>query len=235
MPANDFFERRELVADEGPVIARVEVVGQRLEEPEGGVDRVVLGHLAGVVEGIGQHTLVQVTDEGLQDAARFVRVPAGEREPAQADHGVAPPVGEPRIARDDGSLHPAGRGFVSRHARDADLAGGERQLARDGRGIRTEVFARLPLHASCRQEGFGRGPSARDWVGPGDDHRGATWIQWQLDEAGCVEGFLIIEGAVALGPDGGRCTTGHAGGGGRGRARARASWRSSRMLPARAR
>src|SRR2546423_4345972 len=104
VPANDLLESRELVFDEVPVAGYRQVVVQRLEEPEGRVDGVVLGDLARIVKRVRQHALIEIVDKRLQDLARLVGKAGGQRQPTQSDHGVPPPVSEPWVAGDDGPL-----------------------------------------------------------------------------------------------------------------------------------
>ena len=70
------------------------------EEPEGGVDGVVFGRLAGIGEAVGQHALSVWRAKCAGSPARF-RAAGDEGQAGQGDHGVAAPVGEPVIAGDD--------------------------------------------------------------------------------------------------------------------------------------
>ena len=70
--------------------------------PERRVDRVELGRVALVGEAVGQHPLGDRPGPLEQDRPRFVEPAGREAEPAQRDERVAAPVGEPRIAGDDG-------------------------------------------------------------------------------------------------------------------------------------
>ena len=84
-------------------------------------------------EQVGDEAVANVLGEGVQDAARL-RVAAGQqRQPLEADHRVAPPVGEPGVAGDDGARlvplgvqpHLVGRADARR---DDELIGGQHQL-----------------------------------------------------------------------------------------------------------
>ena len=74
-----------------------------MEEPEGGVGRVIepLGLRLG--EEIGDEAVANVVREGLQDVAPLGGAAGQQGQPFQADHGVAPPVGEPVVSGDDGA------------------------------------------------------------------------------------------------------------------------------------
>ena len=80
---------------------------------------------------VGNQAVANVVREGPKDAARLL-VPAGEqRQPLQADHRVAAPVGEPVVAGDDRRVRnvvvrPAGGGLARR--RDDERVGREHQF-----------------------------------------------------------------------------------------------------------
>jgi hypothetical protein len=64
MPVDHGFQRLQPVGDESPIAAGAEIGGEGLEEPQRGVDRVVLWTLAAVGKAIGKQTLVQIPDVG---------------------------------------------------------------------------------------------------------------------------------------------------------------------------
>mmetsp|Transcript_4063 Transcript_4063/g.12863 ORF Transcript_4063/g.12863 Transcript_4063/m.12863 type:complete len:547 (+) Transcript_4063:623-2263(+) len=73
----------------------------RVEEPEGGVDGVVVGQrLVVVVEAVGDHALAHKAREDLQAGPRVGEAAGRQHEAGQGDHGVATPVGEPGVARE---------------------------------------------------------------------------------------------------------------------------------------
>ena len=83
------------------------VIGQLtngFEEPERGVDGVVLGLLAAIGKAIGDQALIEVSEESADDAAGFVEAAASDEEPGEGDHGVAAPIGEPGVASNDGGF-----------------------------------------------------------------------------------------------------------------------------------
>jgi hypothetical protein len=84
------------------VIARdAAVLGRGVQEPQRGVDRVVVGGARPVVEPVGDQPPPAVVGEQPERAHRVV-VPTGrEQQAGQADHRVAAPVREPGVARDD--------------------------------------------------------------------------------------------------------------------------------------
>ena len=83
------------------VLARAAEPFDREDEPERGVDRVVVGvaFLAGEVA--GHEAVAPGGRESIQDAGERAG-PAGRlREPGRRDHGLAAPVREPGVARED--------------------------------------------------------------------------------------------------------------------------------------
>ena len=91
--------------DEGPFAGRLPVVPHRDEEPERRVDGVVCRLRRAVGEAVRDHAAAHRAGPMLQDAARVGEAAGGEAEPGQRDHRVAPPVGEPVVAGDDGVTH----------------------------------------------------------------------------------------------------------------------------------
>ncbi len=74
----------------------------RLEHEERRVDGVVLRRARRVREAVRDQAPVEVGEEPLEHLARELELPAGDGQPRQGDHGVPAPVGEPRVASDDG-------------------------------------------------------------------------------------------------------------------------------------
>src|SRR5207247_10614602 len=78
------------------------------EVPERRVDRVVFGSFSGIWKTIRQHSPVHVFGEFAQNAPRNIEAAGGESQSGQGDHGVAPPIREPRISRNNSlSITPA--------------------------------------------------------------------------------------------------------------------------------
>ena len=72
------------------------------DEPERGVDRVVLGGSVGIVrKSIWQHAFGHHTGPLAQDRARRAEIAGGEAETSKRDECIAAPVTEPRVARDE--------------------------------------------------------------------------------------------------------------------------------------
>ena len=100
METEDLLQRRQDLLREAVVARRRDVGKSGLEEPERGVDCVVLGRLAAVGESIRQKSSIAVGEEGADDVARLVKAASRKEQAGQRDHRVAAPVGEPGIAGD---------------------------------------------------------------------------------------------------------------------------------------
>jgi len=106
---------------------------------------------------VGDETLADVMAEGAQDGSGLAIAARRERQPLQADHRVAAPVGEPVIPRNDRPcLFPGGarpRRFVrAARRRDDELIGRQYQLCRQrivvcDRGTIDEAHAPLGLRS----------------------------------------------------------------------------------------
>ena len=83
-------------------IAGVPLVAiDRVEEPERGVGRVIQAFPLAFGKEVRDEPVADVEGKGAEDRARL-GMPAGEqRQPLEADHRVAAPVGEPVVAGDD--------------------------------------------------------------------------------------------------------------------------------------
>ena len=124
VPVDDVAQRGIQIAQQRLIVRGGEVGRHRMEIPQCRVDRVVLGFLAAIRKAVRQHSLAHVRGKGAQDCGRVLGPPGGERQARQRDHGIAPPVAEPRIACDNGrSAQLAAR----RRAAHDELIGRERQ------------------------------------------------------------------------------------------------------------
>src|SRR2546421_958304 len=65
MPTDDAFDKLEALEDEAPVAALAQIGGDRLEQPERRVHRVVLGRLAAIREPVWNQSLVEVAQIGF--------------------------------------------------------------------------------------------------------------------------------------------------------------------------
>ena len=113
-----------------------QVAMDRVEEPERGVRRVVEPLLGPFREHVRNQAVAHVVPERAQDVARLALAARAERQPFEADHRVAAPVGEPVVAGDDGAHFVAGRAGARRFLdatcrRDDELVGGQHQLRRN--------------------------------------------------------------------------------------------------------
>ena len=71
VPVDDALERLEPVGDEAPIAARPQIRGDRLKQPQGRVDRVVLGLLATIRKPVRNETVIQICDVGVEHRARL--------------------------------------------------------------------------------------------------------------------------------------------------------------------
>ena len=81
---------------------RAQVIAHRDDVPKRGVDGIELRLFAMVGEAVGQHAFRYDPGPLHKDVARILQAAGREAEPADGDEGVAPPVAEPRVTRDDG-------------------------------------------------------------------------------------------------------------------------------------
>jgi hypothetical protein len=104
-----------------------------VEEPQRGIGGVVERLFVSFREQIRDQAVADVLRERAEQVARLEMSARREREPLEADHRVAPPVGEPVIAGDHAARLVAG-GPGSRGVLDAadwcddELVGGEHEL-----------------------------------------------------------------------------------------------------------
>ena len=115
-----------------------DVAADGVEEPERRVGGVIQALALAVRKHVGDQPVAHVAREGPQDERRFAGAAGSERQPFEADHRVAAPVGEPVIAGDHrarlgAERHGPRRVFGPRGRRDEELIGGQHQLRRTGR------------------------------------------------------------------------------------------------------
>jgi hypothetical protein len=151
---------------------------RRDQVPERGVDRVVLGLLAGVRETIRHHALGHRRRPGEQDIARQLKPIPQAHEPAQRDESVAAPVREPWVAGDD------------------RLAGTPAHHVGIGRALQRCLepapAPRFRVQEPCRVQ-IGRG------LARAQHQRGIAAVQGPGEHAGRGEILGEIEPALALG------------------------------------
>ena len=159
----------------GPIRGVVHVAVDRVKIPQRGVGRMIEPLLAAFGKQVGNQAVADIMRERAEDPPGFIGAAGGQREAFQADHGVAAPVGEPVVARDDAAdlvaLRPGARRVLDAAGRrDEEMIGRERQfgagafprLGRRGRqqqAAAVELRAIGPLRRQCqdRLPGFGRG------------------------------------------------------------------------------
>ena len=105
---------------------------------------------------------------GSQDAGRDVEAAQRRRETRQRDHGVAPPVGEPGIARDDAGRPPAPAPhdeLIRGLRQGANPRRSRRGQGRDQLARRVFRLSRIP-RAGRGRRGFGGGHEEHRAPGP---------------------------------------------------------------------
>src|SRR5690625_5556616 len=92
--------------------------GDRLDEPEGGIDRivVVVGDRSSIIgEPVWDQSISDLRGEGSDYRGGYLLLPSDEAESREGDHRIPPPVGEPRGPGDDTlPLTPTADGGVGR-------------------------------------------------------------------------------------------------------------------------
>ena len=150
----------EKIAEQLRIPVRLQIVIQRMKHPQGRVGRVVFGIFAAVGESVRQHAAVNERGKGAQNVGSDVVASQSRCESRQGNHGVASPVGEPRVPGDDGGA----RGNRVAAANDK-LVGSPRQCAwTQGGALLGKRMLRL--WASHRPESISKHPSLS---------RPATW------------------------------------------------------------
>src|ERR1051326_2762889 len=88
-----------------PLLGLLQVFSESMEIPEGRVHGIVFRRLAEIREAVRQHSFADKSGKGGQNIPCYLRAPCREAEAWQGDHGIAPPIGEPGIARDQGAAY----------------------------------------------------------------------------------------------------------------------------------
>ena len=133
---DDRLQRRQRPNECATIVGHVDVAMQRVEEPERRIGRVIESLIAPVGEHVRDQAVANVMLERPEDESGLTMTARYERQPFEADHRVASPIGEPVIASDDRADLVAGRGG-SRRIDDAsrwcedELIGREHELGGD--------------------------------------------------------------------------------------------------------
>ena len=135
MMLDDRFQLRQQVTQRRAIAGGEQVAVDGVEEPEGRVRRVVQAFLRPFGEHVRDQAIADVVPERAKDVSRFALAAGAERQPFEADHGVAPPISEPMVSRDDDADFIAGgvrtRRFLEAASRRNDeLVGCETQFSR---------------------------------------------------------------------------------------------------------
>ena len=106
-----------------------------VEEPQGGVGGVIEPLLGAFRKHVRDEAVANVVAERAQDVAGLALASRAERQPFEADHRVAAPVGEPVVAGDDRAdlvaHRPRPRGLLDAAGRrDDELIGGQDEFGR---------------------------------------------------------------------------------------------------------
>src|SRR5204863_9991127 len=101
-----------------------QITAKRVEKPECRIRRVIKPSLRAIREHVGDQSVTDVVREGSQDVSCLEGTASNERKTFEADHGVASPISEPMVSRDDGADFIAGgvrtRRFFKSAARGDD-------------------------------------------------------------------------------------------------------------------
>ena len=152
---DDALERRVQQRQRHPVVGQCEVPRHGVEEPERRVRRVIEAFLLPLGEHVRDQAVADVVRGRSQDVPSLDVAARRERQPFEADHRVAAPVGEPVVSGDDRayfvSVRVGARGFIRASGRrDDELIGGEHELpanafARVGRCLREQPLTAAPF------------------------------------------------------------------------------------------
>src|SRR5438105_15946268 len=94
----DLTQFREQCTESYHVIRRIEVTRDGVEKPKARVRGVIESLLLTLRKEVGYQAVFDVVGESAQNPARFLMAARNQRQAFQADHGVAPPIGEPVVA-----------------------------------------------------------------------------------------------------------------------------------------
>src|SRR5262249_35617617 len=144
------------------VTRRSEIFFDGMEIPQRGIGCVVSAFVLALWEHVGDQAIFDVVREGAKNITGFEMASRREAEPLEADHGVASPIREPVIARNDCAdiitrgVRPGGVSYPCAW-RDDELISRKNQLGRPAR-FQFVACNFKQLSASCplTLNGFGR-------------------------------------------------------------------------------
>ena len=142
MVIDDVAQHRKQLTQRLAVVRHGRISPDRMEKPQGCVGGVIQPLTLAVGKHVGNEAVAHVAGEGSQNQRGFLRPTGHERQPFEADHGVAAPVGKPVVAGD----HRAGFKSQSGRARGLLRSGGRRheKLIRCEHEFRTESALHRP-------------------------------------------------------------------------------------------
>ena len=206
MAAHDVLQHRQQLLDERVIAGDGVVAVQRVEEPERRVGGVVQPFALAFREHVRDQAVPHVQRERPQDVVRLGVAAGDEGQAFEADHRVAAPVGEPRVAGDHRArLGADGVGLrvvdgARRRAHD-ELIRGERQQERVrllqalvARGQQPLAPGQLVLPRLVRR----RAVDVRPGLGRRGQHRVLAGRQHQRERAGAVRRGHVVIAAIAL-------------------------------------
>src|SRR6185295_13977131 len=97
MVLNNVEQLREHEPDRDLIPGYVEIAIQSMEEPQSGIGGMIQALLFPLGKQVGNETVTYIVRERAENIAGLDVAPRGESEALQADHGIAPPIGEPVI------------------------------------------------------------------------------------------------------------------------------------------
>jgi hypothetical protein len=98
MALDDLDQRRQEPFERGSVADELHIAVEGVKEPERCIGGVIQGLFASFGKKIRDEAVTYVLGERPEYVARLEMPACRQREPLEADHRVAPPVGEPVIA-----------------------------------------------------------------------------------------------------------------------------------------
>ena len=134
----------------------LQITAQGMEKPERRVRRVIKPFLLAIREHVRNQSVPDIIREGSQDISGLEGTAGDERKAFEADHGVASPIGEPMVSRDDGANFIAGRVGARRFFKSA--ARGDDKLVRRKNQFCRNAAARFRNRVSARDARAARVP-----------------------------------------------------------------------------
>ena len=191
MVLRDVDEDRQEEPQRDPVLSLFQIAPKRMKEPEGRVRSVIEAFLLPVRKHVRDQSIADVVRESSQDVARLERAAGDERQTFQADHRVAPPIGEPVIACDHRANFVPGRMSARRFlgatgGSNHELVASEDQFRGDAfAGLRVGIVEqpRPPLAFRCQHLRRTQDVDNVPWLGRTDQRRRSVIRKIDLEKS----------------------------------------------------